>query len=105
MFSTDWREMGTFPRMRHPMAVKEARIAKRRKTNNAGIIKVGDKEVPVLLRDASQTGARVRLVKSCELPDQITLVSAIEKIDMRCVVVWRRGNDIGLRFETPATGK
>lgn len=87
------------------MAVKETRIAKRRKTNNAGIIKVGAKEVPVLLRDASQTGARVRLVKSCELPDQITLVSAIEKIDRPCVVVWRRGNDIGLRFETSGASK
>lgn len=87
------------------MATKEARQAKRRRTNNAGIIKADDKEFPVLLRDASQTGARVRLVKPCGLPDHITLVSAMEKIDRPCVVVWRRGNDIGLRFETPLAHK
>jgi hypothetical protein len=84
---------------------KEIRQAKRRRTNNAGIIKAGDKEFPVLLRDASQTGARARLVTPCELPEQVTLVSAMEKINRPCVVVWRRGNDIGLRFETPTAQK
>ncbi|WP_334148542.1 PilZ domain-containing protein [Hyphomicrobium sp.] len=79
----------------------ETRTVQRRRTNNFGIIKANDKELPVLLRDASRTGARVRLVTPCELPDELTLVSAMEKIDRRCVVVWRRGNDIGLRFETP----
>jgi hypothetical protein len=84
---------------------KEGRQAKRRRTNNAGIIRTGDREFPVLLRDASQTGARLRLVKPCELPEQVTLISAMEKIDRPCVVVWRRGNDIGVRFETPLSAK
>lgn len=84
---------------------KETRQAKRRRTNNAGVIKVDDKEYPILLRDASQTGARVRLVKSCDLPDHVTLVSSMEKIDRPCVVVWRRGNDIGVRFDTPIARK
>jgi hypothetical protein len=83
------------------MASKESRIAKRRRTNNAGIIRAGGKELPVLLRDVSQTGARVRLVTPCEIPEHITLVSAMEKIDAACTVIWRRGNDVGLRFETP----
>lgn len=87
------------------MANKETRIARRRRTNNAGIIRTGEKEFPVLLRDASQTGARVRLVTPCELPDHITLVSSMEKINAECVVVWRRGNDIGLRFDTPLAHK
>ncbi|MBN8912462.1 MAG: PilZ domain-containing protein [Rhizobiales bacterium] len=86
-------------------AVNETRQAKRRRTNNAGIIRIGDKEFPILLRDASQTGARVRLVKPCDLPDQVTIVCAMEKIDKPCVVVWRRGNDIGVRFETPLSAK
>ncbi|WP_295555413.1 PilZ domain-containing protein [uncultured Hyphomicrobium sp.] len=81
------------------MAAKETRAAKRRRTNNAGVLKMEDKEVPVLLRDASQTGARVRLVQPCELPDRVTLVSQMEKINAQCVVVWRRGNDLGLKFE------
>lgn len=81
------------------MAAKETRNAKRRRTNNAGILKAGDKEFPVLLRDASRTGARVRLVMPCELPDRVTLVAQMEKINAACTVVWRRGNDIGLHFE------
>lgn len=87
------------------MAAKESRVAKRRRTNNAGIIRSGEKEFPVLLRDASATGARVRLVKPCELPEHVTFVSSLEKIDRPCVVVWRRGNDIGLKFETPVAAK
>jgi len=81
------------------MATKETRVAKRRRTNNAGIIKVGNKEHPVLLRDASATGARVRLVNSVELPERIQFVAAMEKINAPCLVVWRRGNDLGLKFE------
>ncbi len=79
----------------------ETRAERRRRTNNFGIIKANDKELPVLLRDASSTGARVRLVTPCEVPGELTLVSAMEKIHRRCVVIWRRGNDLGLRFETP----
>ena len=80
------------------MAAKEARIAKRRRTNNAGIIKVGNKEHPVLLRDASTTGARVRLVNTAELPERVLFVAAMEKINAPCLVVWRRGNNLGLKF-------
>lgn len=81
------------------MAIKEARIAKRRRTNNAGLLKTGDREYPILLRDASKTGVRVRLVVPCDIPDRVTLVAQLEKIDSPCLVVWRRGNDLGLKFE------
>ena len=81
------------------MATKDTRVAKRRRTNNAGVLKIGSKEFPVLLRDASKTGARVRLTMPCDVPEHVTLVSAMEKISSACIVVWRRGNDLGLRFE------
>lgn len=81
------------------MAIQETRIAKRRRTNNAGHLKTGDKEYPVFLRDASKTGARVRLMTAGDVPDRVTLVSQMEKINAPCVVVWRRGNDLGLKFE------
>lgn len=84
------------------MATKEKRKIKRRRTNNAGLLKIGGKEFPVLLRDASQTGARVRLVTPCEIPDGVLLVVPMEKINSTCAVVWRRGNDLGLRFERPS---
>jgi hypothetical protein len=83
---------------------QETRIAKRRRTNNFGILKTDGKDHAVLLRDASATGARVRLVTGGELPERLTLVAPMEKINAACVIVWRRGNDLGLKFEpSPAT--
>lgn len=81
------------------MATSDTRSTKRRRTNNAGLLRVEGKEFAVLLRDASPSGARVRLVNPCDVPERVTLVSAMEKIDTPCKVVWRRGNDLGLRFE------
>jgi hypothetical protein len=83
---------------------QETRIAKRHRTNNFGVLKTDGKDLAVLLRDASATGARVRLVNAGDLPERLTLVAPMEKINAACVVVWRRGNDVGLRFEpSPAT--
>lgn len=78
---------------------KDIRVSARRPTNRAGIIKTGEKELMVLLRDASATGARLRLAKPYDVPDRFTLVAAMEKINAECVVIWRRGNDLGVRFE------
>lgn len=77
----------------------DARQTKRRPTNRAGIIKVDGKEMTVVLRDGSKTGACVRLVGPGVMPDKFRLVAPMEKIDADCVVVWRRGRDCGVRFE------
>lgn len=79
---------------------QDGRIARRRRTNRAGVIRTDGKELPVLLRDASATGARVRLVTPHDVPDRLTLVAPMEKINAACSVVWRRGNNIGLKFES-----
>lgn len=77
----------------------QPRHAKRRPTNKAGIVTANGKEHTVVLRDASETGARIRLLRSTDLPDKFTLSSPMEKIEATCLVVWRRGNDIGVKFE------
>jgi hypothetical protein len=41
----------------------------------------------------------VRLIAPCDVPERVTLVSQLEKINAPCIVVWRRGNDLGLKFE------
>lgn len=73
--------------------------AKRRRTNNAGIMKIGEREIPVYLRDASETGVRVRVTTAVDIPDTVTLICRMEKIETTCRIIWRRGNDLGLRFE------
>ncbi|WP_414653661.1 PilZ domain-containing protein [Hyphomicrobium sp.] len=79
----------------------ETRVAKRRRTNCAGIVRAGQKEFTVLLRDLSPTGARVRVVSVGELPERVQLVAPMVRIDSHCIVVWRRGNDYGLHFQAP----
>ena len=73
--------------------------APRRPTNVAGLAKFDNKQVTVVLRDRSETGARLRPVSKTQLPNSFRLVVPLEKIDIECVVVWRRGNDCGVRFE------
>lgn len=87
---------GYFPQ--EPTMVQEARAAKRRPTNRAGVITTGEKEMMVVLRDTSKTGACVRVVGSGQLPDTFRLSSPMEKIDAHCTVVWRRGRDCGVKF-------
>lgn len=81
---------------------QQSRIAPRKRTNNAGIIDIRGKEYAVVLRDASKAGVRLRLTRPVDLPERFKLSVPMEKIDTECVLVWRRGNDIGVRFASDA---
>lgn len=83
---------------------KDLRSSKRRRTNNAAILMIGERQVPVLLRDVSGTGARIRLMAPRELPDRVHLVARMDKVDRECIVVWRRGKDCGLHFTAATAG-
>lgn len=76
----------------------EQRTASRQLNNRAGVAKVEDKEITIVLRNTSDEGACVRPVGSARIPDRFRLVVAMEKIDADCVVIWRRGRDCGIRF-------
>lgn len=77
----------------------EQRADSRQVSNRAGIARVGQKEITVVLRNTSDDGACVRAVGNGRIPDRFRLVVAMEKIDTDCVVMWRRGRDCGIRFE------
>lgn len=77
----------------------EHRENSRQLSNRAGIAKSNDREVTVVLRNTSHSGACVRPVGSGSIPDRFRLVVPMEKIDADCVVVWRRGRDCGIRFD------
>jgi hypothetical protein len=78
------------------------RNVNRKPTNKAGLIKLDDRDLTaVVLRDLSNEGARLRPIgKNIELPERFQLVAPMEKLDAACVVIWRRGYDVGVRFET-----
>lgn len=77
----------------------ESRTLNRQPTNRAGIIKAGDKELMVVLRNSSEDGACVRPVGTATIPDRFRLIAPMEKIDADCVVIWRRGRDCGVKYE------
>lgn len=56
--------------------------------------------MPLFLRDLSATGARIKIVGQAQIPDRFRLIVPMEKVDKPCVVVWRRGTDCGVEFET-----
>ena len=66
--------------------------------NKVGVLTVAGKEVPVLLRDISQDGARFRPLNGFNVPDQFRLTVSMDKIEVDCIVVWRRGHDVGVKF-------
>lgn len=74
------------------------RIAPRKRTNTAGLITIDGKEYPVVLRDASQVGVRLKLTRPLDLPERFKLSVPMEKISTECILVWRRGNDVGVKF-------
>jgi hypothetical protein len=74
------------------------RVHRRIATNAAGLAKFDGREVPVVLRDRSLEGAKLRPLGKSTLPDKFKLVIPLEKIDSICTVVWRRGSDCGVKF-------
>jgi hypothetical protein len=77
---------------------KRPRVNRRSATNSAGLAKFDGKEVPVVLRDRSPEGAKLRPLGKAALPDAFQLVISLEKIDVACTVIWRRGSDCGVKF-------
>jgi len=61
-----------------------------------------------VIRNLSATGARVELVRSDRkafaseerIPDAFTLAFRLEKTEVDCELVWRRGDTIGVRFRS-----
>lgn len=88
------------------------RWAKRRMSATAGYIYGGEIVDPVncVILDTSSTGARieVRALRGSryhninDLPKQFTVVFTIDWMAVDCVIAWRRGNELGLKFTSPA---
>jgi hypothetical protein len=66
--------------------------------------------ITCVVLDTSSTGARAKphfaRANQCrsikELPASFTLVFTIERVAVECVIVWRRGDEIGLKFVSPS---
>jgi PilZ domain-containing protein len=83
-----------------PQVANEGRIAPRRRMLKSGRIAYADRHVTIecLVRDMSATGARLKVSGSVTAPDTFELLIALDGLEANCQVVWRSGQDIGVKF-------
>ena len=82
--------------------MEERRQSLRRRTLLSGRVEFLDRSTfECVVRNLSETGAKVRCEQQIALPDVFTLV--IEKTDERrdARAIWRRQDESGLKFMTP----
>ena len=53
--------------------------------------------MPCVLLDISQNGARLSMPAQ-DFPDEFQLLVESEALSRRCLVVWRRGDEVGVDF-------
>lgn len=76
------------------------RIAERRRILKAGKVAFQSRfcVVECVVRDISDTGARLRSESSVSIPDTFELIIEIDGFEADCEVVWRNETDLGIRF-------
>ena len=81
-------------------AQSDARQASRRRVLKAGIAASNDRRLTIActVRDVSATGARLRTDGSLQLADTFDLIIELDGLEASCQVVWRKGNEVGVRF-------
>jgi hypothetical protein len=79
---------------------RDARMSPRRRVLKAGIAASNDRHITVActVRDLSDTGARLRVEGSLNIPDTFELIIAVDGLEANCEVMWRKGNEVGARF-------
>ena len=79
------------------------RGARRRRVLKAGVIAYNNRHstLPCTVRNISETGAQLRLpgLTAASAPDTFELIIDLDGLEAACTVMWRRGEDIGVRFE------
>ncbi len=72
----------------------------RRRTLKSAVASYNDQSISmeVVLRDMSDTGAKLKLKENDVLPDSFHLYVELDGINVECEVVWRRGLEIGAKF-------
>lgn len=91
---------------------RDHRWARRQNCRIAGEISHHTLPTPVacVVRDTSSSGARVELSGSRtafsagteRIPEHITLIMPMDRMEVECRVTWRKGTMLGLRYLSPA---
>lgn len=80
------------------------RRARRQRRLKAGKIIFPDhnRVFDCLIQDWSDTGAKLRMSNTLEIPDTFDLALKSENLVVTVTVRWRRGENMGVRFAGPA---
>lgn len=78
----------------------EARATQRRRVIKGGLIAYSSRHVtcPCVVRDLSDTGARLQVHRAMEVPDTFELIIELDGFEAQCVVAWRTDKEIGVKF-------
>ena len=78
----------------------DGRVALRRRVLKAGVAASNDRHLTVActVRDVSATGARLRAESSVSIPDTFELIIEVDGLEADCQVVWRKANEVGVKF-------
>ena len=63
----------------------------------------GSISVDCTIRNLSEAGARLQIPTTVAIPDRFTLVDAHARTRREATVIWRKGDQIGVRFDLPKT--
>lgn len=79
----------------------DMRRAIRRRVLKGAIVAFNNRHCTVActVRDISATGARLRSDGSVNMPDTFELLIELDGVEADCEVVWRKGNEVGVRFK------
>lgn len=80
-----------------PPLLLERRIAPRRNTFIHATISIGLKSVPCIVRNVSETGAKVEVERVSAIPDRLDLIVPGHR-PQACRVVWRAMKEMGLEY-------
>ncbi|NNF79585.1 MAG: PilZ domain-containing protein [Rhizobiales bacterium] len=79
------------------------RTSPRRRALKAGIVSFnnGNITLPCVVRDISETGAKLKVDTGRHPPDRFQLQIELDGLSANCTVVWRNEQHIGVEFAEP----
>jgi hypothetical protein len=76
---------------------EDRRLETRAPANVRGIVVAPGLELPCLIVDQSSSGVRLRLDRNLALPNRVVLVDVAQATAVEAEVVWRKGQEAGVR--------
>jgi len=78
------------------------RKSTRKRVLRGGLIIFNDRRstLSCMVRDVSDTGARLRVAKDAAVPDRFDLLIDTDGLEAPCTIAWRKGEDVGVRFDS-----